>query len=379
MSETDSIKQLYDSIQVLEDLSFRDNSKELSEEERLRALNRPLLAWYRQNARTLPWRGSKDPYQIWISEIMLQQTRVEAVKPYFQRFLQELPDIESLAKVSEERLLKLWEGLGYYSRAKNLQKCAKILVEIYGGKMPGEFEKILKLPGIGSYTAGAIASIAFSIPVPAVDGNVLRVAARVLGDKTDISKPSFKKRVEGLLKRTMDQENPGDFNQAFIETGALVCVPNGEPKCPICPLASLCKARRDGLYREIPWKAPKKGRKKEALTVLILERDGQIALKKRPPSGLLASLYELPNEPGRVEEKDIPEAFGLKKEEILSVEALPAAKHIFSHVEWEMTGYRIRLKGTARGTSDMLFTEKKNLEGKYPLPNAFLAYRKLIM
>lgn len=379
MSETDSIKQLYDSIQVLEDLPSRDSRRELSEEERLKAINRPLLAWYRENARTLPWRGCKDPYRIWISEIMLQQTRVEAVRPYFERFLEELPDIESLAKVPEERLLKLWEGLGYYSRAKNLQKSAKILAETYGGKMPEEFEKILKLPGIGSYTAGAIASIAFSIPVPAVDGNVLRVTARVLGDRTDISKPFFKKRIESLLKSTMDQENPGDFNQALIETGALVCVPNGEPKCLICPLASLCKARRDGLYREIPWKAPKKARKKEALTVLILEWDGQIALRRRPPSGLLASLYELPNEPGRLEEKDIPEAFGLEKREILSVEVLPAAKHIFSHVEWEMTGYRVRLSRTSRGASDMFFTEKKNLEGKYPLPSAFLAYRKLIM
>ena len=379
MSETDSMKQLYDSIQVLEAPPSWDGREELSEEERLKALNRPLMAWYRENARMLPWRSSKDPYRIWLSEIMLQQTRVEAVKPYFHRFLQELPDIESLAKVSEERLLKLWEGLGYYSRAKNLQKCAKILVETYEGKMPEEFEEILKLPGIGSYTAGAIASIAFSVPVPAVDGNVLRVAARVLGDRTDITKPSFKKRIESLLKVTMDQENPGDFNQALIETGALVCVPNGEPKCLICPLASLCKARRDGLYREIPGKAPKKSRKKEALTVLILEREGQIALRKRPTSGLLASLYELPNKPGRLEEKDIPKAFGLEKKEILSVEPLPAAKHIFSHVEWEMIGYRVRLKGTFGGALDLLFTEKKNLEGKYPLPNAFSTYRKLIM
>ncbi len=379
MSETDSIKQLYDSIQVLEDLSSRDGERELSEEERLRGLNRPLLAWYRENARTLPWRGSKDPYRIWISEIMLQQTRVEAVKPYFRRFLEELPDIESLAKVPEERLLKLWEGLGYYSRAKNLQKCARILMETYGGKMPEEFGEILKLPGIGSYTAGAIASIAFSIPVPAVDGNVLRVTARVLGDRTDIAKPSFKKRIESLLKTTMPQEHPGDFNQALIETGALVCVPNGEPKCLVCPLASLCKAGRDGMYREIPWKAPKRARKKEAFTVLVLEREGQIALRKRPPSGLLASLYELPNEPGRLEEKDLPEAFGFEKGEILSVEPLPEAKHIFSHVEWEMTGYRVRLRQTAGGGLDMFFTEKKNLEGKYPLPNAFSAYRKLIM
>ena len=245
--------------------------------------------------------------------------------------------------------------------------------------MPEDFEKILKLPGIGRYTAGAIASIAFSIPVPAVDGNVLRVISRVLGDGSDITKPAFKRKIENLLKETMDQEKPGDFNQALIEAGALVCVPNGEPRCLVCPLASLCKAKQEGLWKEIPYKPPKKQRKREERTVVILDRGGQIALKKRPPSGLLASLYELPNVEGRLEEKDVLKAFQLREEDVLSARELPKAKHIFSHVEWEMSGYRIELSPDAKGDGDLIFTDRKSLEEKYPLPNAFSAYRKLIM
>lgn len=366
---------LYDNIQVLED---REHGG-FSDVERLAQIRRPLLSWYRENARKLPWRENREPYRIWISEIMLQQTRVEAVKPYFYRFLEELPDIRSLAEAPEEKLLKLWEGLGYYSRARNLQKCARELVENYGGQMPDDFEKILKLPGIGRYTAGAIASIAFSIPVPAVDGNVLRVVSRVLGDGSDITKPAFKRKIETLLKETMDQEKPGDFNQALIEEGALICVPNGEPRCLICPLASVCKAKQEGLWKEIPYKPPKKQRKREERTVVILDRGGQIALKKRPPSGLLASLYELPNVEGRLEEKDVLKAFQLREEDVLSARALPKAKHIFSHVEWEMSGYRIELSPDAQGDGDLIFTDRKSLEEKYPLPNAFSAYKKLIM
>lgn len=366
---------LYDHIQVLDDRK----DGELSETERLKQIRRPLLSWYRENARMLPWRENREPYRIWISEIMLQQTRVEAVKPYFFRFLEELPDIRSLAEVPEEKLLKLWEGLGYYSRARNLQKCARELVENHGGQMPDDFEEILKLPGIGRYTAGAIASIAFSIPVPAVDGNVLRVVSRVLGDRSDITKPVFKRKTETLLKETMVQEHPGEYNQALIEVGALVCVPNGEPKCPVCPLASLCRTRRDGLWKEIPYKPPKKQRKREERTVVIFERGGQIALKKRPPSGLLASLYELPNAEGHLEEKDVLEAFQFGEKDVLSVRALPKARHIFSHVEWEMSGYRIELGPDARGDGNLIFTDKKGLEETYPLPNAFSAYKKLIM
>ncbi len=368
---------LYGSLKTLE--RCREGEEELSAEGRMLALREPLLEWYRENARTLPWRKSRDPYRIWISEIMLQQTRVEAVKPYFYRFLEELPDIKSLAEVPEEKLLKLWEGLGYYSRAKNLQKCARKLMEQYNGRMPEDFEAILKLPGIGSYTAGAIASIAFSVPMPAVDGNVLRVISRVLGDRGDITKPAFKKQIESLLKETMARECPGDFNQALIEVGALVCVPGGEPKCLVCPLAFLCKTKRDGLWKEIPYKPPKKQRKIEERTVVILEKGGKTALRKRPPIGLLASLYELPNAEGRLGEEKILKLFKLKKKEILSIEKLPQARHIFSHVEWDMSGYRIQIDPDAGEDGELIFADKRELKEKYPLPNAFSAYKKLIM
>ncbi|MFR1832314.1 MAG: A/G-specific adenine glycosylase [Lachnospiraceae bacterium] len=368
---------LYGSLKTLEKRQERE--EELSAESRILAFREPLLEWYRENARKLPWRENRDPYRIWLSEIMLQQTRVEAVKPYFYRFLEEFPDIKSLAEAPEEKLLKLWEGLGYYSRAKNLQKCARELMEQYDGRMPEDFEAILKLPGIGSYTAGAIASIAFSVPVPAVDGNVLRVISRVLEAREDITKPAFKKQVETLLKKTMIPSCPGEFNQALIEIGALVCVPGGEPKCLVCPLAFLCKTRRDGLWKEIPYKAPKKQRKKEERTVVILDRAGKIALRKRPPLGLLASLYELPNAEGRLGKEKALELFGLKEEDVLSIEKLPEARHIFSHVEWDMSGYRIQIEPDAGEEGELIFADKRELKEKYPLPNAFSAYKKLIM
>ena len=368
---------LYGQLQVLE-----PEKKTLGEEERLKAISRPLLAWYRQYKRDLPWRENQDPYRVWISEIMLQQTRVEAVKPYFQRFLEAFPDIASLAAADEERLLKLWEGLGYYSRARNLQKCARVLMESYGGRMPADYEALKKLPGIGSYTAGAVASIAFGIPVPAVDGNVLRVLARVLKVQEDVKAPAQKKKIESLLEKTMDRQCPGDFNQALIEAGALICVPNGEPKCMVCPLFSLCLAGKEGLWQEIPLKVPKKERRREERTVFILERGTQVAVRKRPPKGLLASMYELPNVVGRIKPEEAAGALKLPPQMVESIEELPAAKHIFSHVEWEMTGFRIRIsqekQAEERPEQDWIYVEKESLQGKYPLPNAFQAYRKLI-
>ncbi len=368
---------LYGQLQVLE----REDAP-FSQEDRLRAAGRPLLYWYGKYARKLPWRENKDPYRIWISEIMLQQTRVEAVKPYFQRFLEAFPDIPSLAAAEEDRLLKLWEGLGYYSRARNLQKCAKVLTEDYKGQMPADYGALLKLPGIGSYTAGAIASIAFSIPVPAVDGNVLRVVSRLTANREDMTKPAAKKKIEALLAGTMDRMRPGDFNQALIEVGAVVCVPNGEPKCMVCPLASLCLAKRDSLWREIPFKPPKKERRLEKRTVFIVEQGGRIAIRKRPPKGLLASLYELPNVEGELPEESVAQALGLQAKEIIDTEMLPAAKHIFSHVEWNMTGYYVTLAGEPDAgkneRKDWIFVEKEQLKGQYPLPNAFQAYRKFI-
>lgn len=220
----------------------------------------PLLAWYDSGRRILPWREEPTPYHVWLSEIMLQQTRVEAVKPYYDRFLQALPDIESLAAADEEKLLKLWEGLGYYNRARNLKKAAQILVSEYGGRMPDDYEIILSLPGIGSYTAGAISSIAFGKAYPAVDGNVLRILARLRTDERDILQAGVKKSVEEELADVMPKDRPGDFNQALMELGAMVCIPNGAPKCDVCPWKELCRARAQGITGEFPKKAGKKPR-----------------------------------------------------------------------------------------------------------------------
>lgn len=365
-------QSFYDKLQVLE-----PKTESMEPDERLKVLERPLLSWYQENARRLPWRDDPKPYRVWISEIMLQQTRVEAVKPYFERFMKELPGVHELAKVSEDKLLKLWEGLGYYSRAKNLKRAAEILVEEYDGFLPPSWEELKKLPGIGSYTAGAIASIAFGIPVPAVDGNVLRVISRVMGSREDILKQSVKKQMEVLLMKAMPRDKAGSYNQGLIEIGALVCVPNGEPLCGQCPLASLCVARLKGLTGEIPVKTPKKARKVEDKTVLVLWKRGCVAIRKREDKGLLASLYELPNLEGCLDAEAVLSAVGAEKDgEIAKIEPLPASKHIFSHVEWHMTGFLVELKGEPSG--DFLWVTPEEMKKNYSIPGAFKAYTKLI-
>lgn len=344
--------------------------------ERLSASSRPVLAWYREHRRALPWREDPSPYRVWISEIMLQQTRVEAVKPYFARFMEALPDIKSLSEVEEERLLKLWEGLGYYNRARNLKKAAQIMVNDYQGCLPDSYEELLKLPGIGSYTAGAIASIAWDIPVPAVDGNVLRVISRVLASWDDILNQGVKRRMEASLKAIMPKDRPGIFNQALFEIGAMVCVPNGRPKCGECPLSSLCLGRKQGLLDSIPVKTPKKPRKVEERTVLLLLEGDRVAIEKRPDQGLLASLYQFPNVEGKLGEADVRALLTSWGAGISQVEPAGEAKHIFSHVEWHMTGYRVVLSGLPK--ESYLFVQKQELTDKYPIPNAFLAYRNVI-
>ena len=352
------------------------DEKNLTLTERLEAARGPLLSWYQGNKRDLPWRENRDAYRIWISEIMLQQTRVEAVKPYFARFMEHFPTVQALAECEEEELFKCWEGLGYYSRARNLKKAAEIIVAEYGGKLPADHKALLALPGIGSYTAGAIGSIAFGLPVPAVDGNVMRVLSRVDGSYEDILKQAVKKKTEAAVEevlKTLKKDGPGDFNQALIETGAIVCVPNGAPLCELpCPFYTVCKARKKDLTSEIPVKTPKKKRKIEEKTVLLVEYGDKIAIRKRDDTGLLASLYEFPNLEGKLSEKEVLERLG----DGTAVEkALPAAKHIFSHVEWHMSGYLIK---TEKEIPGMLFADREELKEKYPIPNAFAAYRKLL-
>ena len=343
----------------------------------LNEIVQPLISWYRQNKRILPWRDQKNAYYTWVSEIMLQQTRVEAVKPYFLRFIGELPDVKALAECPEEKLMKLWEGLGYYNRVRNMQTAAQNVVSEYSGILPASYEELLALKGIGSYTAGAIASIAYDIPVPAVDGNVLRVFSRITEDRQDIMKQSVRRQVEEKLLGIMPKEAPGDFNQALMELGAVVCVPNGPARCMECPVAALCKAYHHGTVDELPVKAPKKKRTIENKTVLVIQDGERTAIHKRPQEGLLAGLYELPNVEGHL---SMDEALQKVKEmnlEPLHIETLPEAKHIFSHIEWRMIGYRIRVSSLEeRKESSFIFTEKKQSEKQYAIPSAFRAYIK---
>lgn len=347
-----------------------------------------LLDWYDNNARILPWRDNPKPYYVWISEIMLQQTRVEAVKVYFDRFITTLPGIKALAYAEEEKLLKLWEGLGYYNRARNLQKAARIIMEEHNGCMPADYNSLLKLPGIGSYTAGAIASIAFQIPEPAVDGNVLRVMKRIAGSFDDITKAGVKKGLEQDIREIMPKDRPGDFNQAVMELGALVCIPNGKPLCMKCPVMHLCKAYHDKTELSIPVKPDKKPRKIEEKTVLLFHRNGEYAIRKRDNKGLLAGLWELPALEGKLSLSAVEEMLMKSGAEVQAVQGLGEAKHIFSHIEWHMTGYYIRLEEDGKVAensvyesgmdSRLIWVSKEEMEQDYTLPSAFEKYRKYI-
>lgn len=326
----------------------------------LEQLVEPLQTWFMGHARILPWRENPRAYYVWISEIMLQQTRVEAVKPYFERFIRELPDVEALAGCPEDKLLKRWEGLGYYNRARNLKAAAIQIMEDYDGIIPSEYEELLKLKGIGNYTAGAIASIAYGKPVPAVDGNVLRVISRVTADDSDIMKQSTRKQMEERLFALINSDlntvqegvNPAVFNQALMELGATVCVPNGAPHCEECPWNALCEARKQSLIEKIPVKTKAKARRIEEKTVLIIKDGEKLALSKRPEEGLLAGLYELPNLEGHRSEEELVEFVREQGYEPVRIQPVGDAKHIFSHVEWHMKGYVVFLASREYGVTD---------------------------
>ena len=314
--------------------------------ETLDEIAEPLLRWFHSEKRALPWREKPTPYRVWVSEIMLQQTRVEAVKPYFERFVAALPDVRALARADEDTLMKLWEGLGYYSRARHLQSAARLICSDHGGKIPARFDDLLTLPGIGRYTAGAVASIAFGERRPAVDGNVLRVIMRLLACPADILKESTKRAVEEALIARLP-ENAGDFNQSLMELGALVCLPRGAARCPSCPLERLCLAKEANLQAELPQKTPPKRRRTEKLTIFLLSKNGKIALKKRPSQGLLAGLWGFPAMEGHLKKNEAAktlQALGLIPAKL---HALPAAQHIFSHITWQMVGWHVELAETS--------------------------------
>lgn len=332
------------------------------------AMLQSLLAWYPSHKRDLPWRRDKAPYHVWVSEIMLQQTRVEAVKGYYARFLETLPDVQALAQCPEETLLKLWEGLGYYNRVRNMQKAAQCIVSAHGGVFPKRYEEIHALPGIGDYTAGAVSSICFGLPTPAVDGNVLRVLARLQEDFRNVLEPKVKSDMTAALAKVYPHADAGMLTQALMEIGATVCVPNGAPHCSECPLRMLCLAREAGSETLLPVRLKKTKRRTEQRTVFVLECDGKTAIRKRHDKGLLASLWELPSVEGFLTPEEAAaqvSAWGAKPAELLRV---VQRKHIFTHITWEMQGVFLQC---TEPCSSFVWADAKELEGEYALPTAF--------
>jgi len=333
----------------------------------LEKIVKPLLDWYDVCGRSLPWRQKGDAYAIWVSEIMLQQTRVEAVKPYYDRFMAALPDVMALAQASEDALLKLWEGLGYYSRVRNMQKAARILVEEHVGQLPNTVDQLLTLPGIGPYTAGAIASIAYGACEPAVDGNVLRVLARLDNDDGDVLSQAAKTAARQRLLQVIPAGRAGAFNQAMMDLGATVCLPNGQPLCETCPLQRLCLGFRAGRQRDLPVKRKKKERRIEEKTVFVIRSSKGILMGKRPNKGLLASLWELPALPGLLElEQALAQLSHWNLQPVGSL-AVGETKHVFTHVQWNMRVYGLDVSDTEAPQGWCYGA----LDGGQALPSAF--------
>ncbi len=326
-----------------------------------------LLPWFRENARELPWRRDREPYHVWLSEIMLQQTRVEAVRAYYLRFLDALPTLRDLAEADEGALLKLWEGLGYYSRARNLQTAARVIVSEHDGRFPSDFEAIRALPGVGPYTAGAIASICFEQPRAAVDGNVLRVLSRVTEDFSPVDLPEVKKGYTERLEAVYPAGQCGAFTQALMELGATVCTPRS-PRCESCPCADFCRARASGTAAQLPVRLPKRDKRAEERTVFLFRCGDRLAIRRRPARGLLAGLWELPNVPGALDAAAAlrhAEKIGLRPAELLME---TRRTHVFTHIRWEMTGYVILCREEA---PDFVWASENELRERYALPTAF--------
>jgi len=336
----------------------------------------PLAIWFAEHRKSLPWRKTDDPYAIWLSEIMLQQTRIEAVIPYYHRFMTALPDIHALAACPDEQLMKLWEGLGYYSRARNLKRAAIMIENEFGGALPRTAAELRRLPGIGEYTAGAIASIAFGEPEPAVDGNVLRVMARLCGFDDDVMLLSTKRRVADALRAIYPRgEGATVFTESIMELGEVVCIPNGRPKCEECPLSAHCTAYQTSRTDELPRKSAKKARKDLSLTVFLLFCDGKIALCQRPQEGLLAGLWELPNTEGHLTAEDAMQYCRILQTEPMDCTPCGEATHIFTHLNWNMIGYRVTC---AYPSEAFVWVSPEELSTAYALPTAFRYYRNQI-
>ena len=347
-----------------------------AEDQKIKTAVPIIIEWYRGNKRVLPWREDVTAYRVWISEIMLQQTRIETVIPYYRRFLQEIPDIAALSATDEEKLLKLWEGLGYYSRARNLKKAAALVMDTYGGSLPQTAEELKKLPGIGEYTAGAIASIACGEAVPAVDGNVMRVITRLLACPEDIADAKTKKYIAALLQKHYPEgEKAALLTEGLMELGEILCLPNAAPKCAACPLHLQCTAHQTGQETAFPVQIGKKERRCEQKTVFLFQCHGKTVVRKRPDKGLLAGLWEFPNCEGWCDEASAirqAEAWGACPED---VEECGAAKHIFTHVEWEMRGFRLLCR---EETGDFTWATTEEMKNTYSIPTAFRKFQKLL-
>lgn len=337
-----------------------------------------LVEWYNTHKRSLPWRDTGNPYHVWISEIMLQQTRIEAVKEKYKLFIQTLPDVASLAKVDDDALMKLWEGLGYYSRARSLKKAALVLHEKYHDTLPESYEELVALPGIGPYTAGAIASIAFDKPASAVDGNVLRVVARLRNDERDVKDESVRKEVQNDIRNFLETKSKAhfvsSFNQGLMELGETICLPNTTPHCARCPLASFCIANKLQSYDRIPYRSKLKDKKIIQRTIFVVFDGEKFLLHKRNAKGLLASLYEFIGTDTHMSKQEAVNYLESLGFEVLQIHPIASSKHIFTHLEWHMIGYEIKVSNISHPPlSDAIFVTKKELT-EMAVPSAFKTY-----
>lgn len=336
------------------------------------------MQWYSAHYRSLPWRNEPTPYHVWVSEIMLQQTRIEAVLPYYRRFIDTLPTVADLAAAPNELLLKLWEGLGYYSRVRNMQRAAQMVMSEYDGALPADYDALRSLPGIGPYTAGAIASIAFGIPVPAVDGNVMRVLSRLTADETDVLSNEGKKRFTALAWDLTPEQGAGRFNQALMELGETVCVPNGEPHCDICPLQRECEGYRLGCAPNLPVRIKKASRRVEKRQVALVKVSGNlpaVLLHKRPNSGLLADLWEFPNTLSDDPLDGLPACL---RSGCVKIADLPSCKHLFSHIEWQMTGAVYAMNNDTCLPDGFVIANLDAVMKEFALPSAFRVYTAML-
>lgn len=340
-------------------------------------LGNQLIEWYRQNKRSLPWRDTGNAYDVWLSEIMLQQTRIEAVKPKFYLFKETFPTIEDLSKADDDLLLRVWEGLGYYSRARNLKKCAQILIEQYNGKLPEEYDQLIKLPGIGPYTAGAITSIAYHKPHSAVDGNVLRIFARLFEITDDIRDTKTKDNIQNIIDSYLKNhpEQTSDFNQGCMELGEVICVPNGNPKCDICPIHEFCLASIHHKTETIPYRSPLNKRKIINRTLLIIRDGNHFLVHKREKNGLLAGMYEFIGVDSFLTKNEIITTLEKQNIHPLKIKKLPDAKHIFTHLEWHMHAYEITVEQIESiEKEDYMLFDRTDLSSK-AIPSAFKKYK----